>query len=98
LAALIPFWVIKGTEPAGDAALAILYALLAVSALTWLAATCRRWVTKRRRGNDAAPASVYTEPIIFVNVTVVIQQTKPTDTPAGAPEPPHVDTPVSDQQ
>jgi hypothetical protein len=98
LAALIPFWAIKGTKPAGDAALAILYGLLAVSALIWLATTCYRRVTKRRRGDDAATINVYTESIIFINVIVVIQQTKPADIPTGAPQPSRVDTPVSDQE
>jgi hypothetical protein len=97
LTALIPFWAIKGTAPTGDAALVVLYALLAISALIWLAATCSRWVTGRHGGDDAAPISVYTEHIIFINVTV-IQQTKPADTPAGAPQPPGVDNPSSDQE
>jgi branched-subunit amino acid transport protein AzlD len=98
LAALIPFWAIKGTKPAGDAALTILYGLLAASALSWLAATCYRWVTKRHRSDDAATVNVYTETSTFINVTIVIQQTKPADTPTGAPQPSRVDTPVSDQE
>jgi hypothetical protein len=38
-AALIPFWVVKGTEPSGHAALWVLYGVLAVSAVSWLVVT-----------------------------------------------------------
>ncbi len=39
LAALIPFWIIKGTQPSGHAVLWALYGLLIASGLTWLVAT-----------------------------------------------------------
>jgi hypothetical protein len=38
LAALIPFWIVKGTEPAGHMVLWILYGALATSALIWFLA------------------------------------------------------------
>jgi hypothetical protein len=36
LAALIPFWIIKGTQPTGDAVLTVLYGVLIASGITWL--------------------------------------------------------------
>jgi hypothetical protein len=94
LAALIPFWAIKGTQPAGDAALVILYGLLGASALVWLVVACLRRPSRRGKDSDAA-SSVYIRPIISINVTI-IHQTRPTDTPSGAPEPPPEETRSSD--
>jgi hypothetical protein len=54
VAALVVFWTVKGTKPSGDAVLPILYAVLVVSALTWLATEVvrlRRERSRQRTGN-----------------------------------------------
>jgi hypothetical protein len=47
LAALIPFWAIKGTKPTGHAVMWALYGVLLASAVIWLGAT--PWLRARRR-------------------------------------------------
>jgi hypothetical protein len=64
VAALIPFWAVKGTEPAGDAVMWILYGVAGTSALIWLITASLRHLSDRRSGprpeeaeNDFAPST-----------------------------------------
>jgi hypothetical protein len=55
LAALAVFWTVKDTRPSGSAVLPILYAVLAVSAVTWLATErtrLRQDKARQRSGKD----------------------------------------------
>lgn len=56
LAASIPFWIIKGTKPSGDAVLWILYGVLLVSGAIWLFATV---MLRRRRSIASEPLTAY---------------------------------------
>jgi hypothetical protein len=52
---LIPFWAVKGTEPAGSAVMWILYGALGASAAIWAVATYFRWREAKHDGRLDAP-------------------------------------------
>jgi hypothetical protein len=60
LAALIPFWIVKGAQPSGHAVLWVLYGVASASALIWLLAAFlrrRRDAQGLRYGTQPAPPS-----------------------------------------